>query len=125
MGTLDIRRPEFWDLSAVDRELRRVYDICGGCRRCLPLCPPLKVLFDRMDVDTGGGDGPSLAATDVRNGVDLGAPRKRRFTLPARGPGRRGEVRPGRGPGRARAAGPRNPARPPPDRPPRPLGALA
>src|SRR5438132_10009452 len=31
--TLDIRKPEFWKLDAVDQELRRVYDICSGCRR--------------------------------------------------------------------------------------------
>ncbi|PYN73511.1 MAG: hypothetical protein DMD96_32495 [Candidatus Rokuibacteriota bacterium] len=71
MGTLDIRRPEFWDLSAVDRELRRVYDICGGCRRCLPLCPSFKVLFDRMDVDTVDGDVEKLPASDVKEVVDL------------------------------------------------------
>jgi len=35
--TLDIRTPEFWQLDRVDKELRRVYDICAGCRRCLPL----------------------------------------------------------------------------------------
>src|SRR5437016_5670843 len=51
MASLDLKSPEFWDPSAVDRELRRVYDICSGCRRCLPLCPSFKVLFDRLDVD--------------------------------------------------------------------------
>jgi Fe-S oxidoreductase len=56
MATLDLRKPEFWDLSAVDKELRRVYDICGGCRRCLPLCPSFKVLFDRMDIEAVEGD---------------------------------------------------------------------
>jgi len=71
MGTLDIKSPDFWDLSAVDKELRRVYDICGGCRRCLPLCPPLKVLFDRMDVETVDGDVDKLPASDVKEVVDL------------------------------------------------------
>ena len=71
MGTLDIRRPEFWDLSAVDKELRRVYDICGGCRRCLPLCPSFKVLFDRMDVDDVDGDVEKLPVADVKEVVDL------------------------------------------------------
>src|SRR5207244_142690 len=45
MASLDLKSPEFWDPSAVDRELRRVYDICSGCRRCLPLCPTFQ---DRM-----------------------------------------------------------------------------
>jgi glycerol-3-phosphate dehydrogenase subunit C len=71
MGTLDIRKPEFWDLGAVDKELRRVYDICGGCRRCLPLCPSFKVLFDRMDVEAVDGDVEKLPASDVKEVVDL------------------------------------------------------
>jgi Fe-S oxidoreductase len=71
MGTLDIKSSEFWDLAAVDKELRRVYDICGGCRRCLPLCPSFKVLFDRMDVDTVDGDVDKLPAADVKEVVDL------------------------------------------------------
>jgi Fe-S oxidoreductase len=71
MGTLDIRAPEFWDLGEVDRELRRVYDICGGCRRCLPLCPSFKVLFDRLDVDAVDGDVDKLPAADVKEVVDL------------------------------------------------------
>ena len=71
MATLDLRKPEFWDLSAVDKELRRVYDICGGCRRCLPLCPSFKVLFDRMDVEAVEGDVEKLPAGDVKEVVDL------------------------------------------------------
>jgi glycerol-3-phosphate dehydrogenase subunit C len=71
MGTLDIKNPEFWQLRAVDKELRRVYDICGGCRRCLPLCPSFKVLFDRMDVDAVDGDVEKLPAADVKEVVDL------------------------------------------------------
>jgi glycerol-3-phosphate dehydrogenase subunit C len=71
MGTLDLTSPEFWDRSAVDRELRRVYDICSGCRRCLPLCPSFKVLFDRLDVDAVDGDVEKLPARDVKEVVDL------------------------------------------------------
>jgi Fe-S oxidoreductase len=71
MGTLDLNSAEFWDLSAVDKELRRVYDICGGCRRCLPLCPSFKVLFDRLDVEAVDGDVEKLPARDVKEVVDL------------------------------------------------------
>jgi glycerol-3-phosphate dehydrogenase subunit C len=71
MGTLDLKSPEFWDPSAVDTELRRVYDICSGCRRCLPLCPSFKVLFDRLDVDAVDGDVEKLPAADVKEVVDL------------------------------------------------------
>jgi Fe-S oxidoreductase len=68
---LDLRRPEFWDLGKVDTELRRVYDICAGCRRCLPLCPSFRVMFDRLDVDAVDGDVEKLPAADVREVVDL------------------------------------------------------
>src|SRR5438552_4099028 len=71
MASHDLNSPEFWDRSAVDTELRRVYDICGGCRRCLPLCPSFKVLFDRLDVDAVDGDVEKLPARDVKEVVDL------------------------------------------------------
>src|SRR5258705_3600739 len=71
MGTLDTKSAEFWDLGAVDKELRRVYDICGGCRRCLPLCPSFKVLFGRMDVEAVDGDVDKLPVADVKEVVDL------------------------------------------------------
>src|SRR6059036_3585865 len=71
MASLDLKSPEFWDPSAVDRELRRVSDICSGCRRCLPLCPSFKVLFDRLDVDAVDGDVEKLPTRDVKEVVDL------------------------------------------------------
>ena len=69
--TLDIRQPEFWQLDRVDAELRRVYDVCAGCRRCLPLCPSFKVLFERLDADAVDGDVEKLPARDVKEVVDL------------------------------------------------------
>ena len=71
MNTFDIRKPEFWDRTDVEGELRRVYDICNGCRRCLPLCPSFKVMFDRLDVDAVDGDIDKLPAADVKEVVDL------------------------------------------------------
>jgi glycerol-3-phosphate dehydrogenase subunit C len=71
MGTLDFREAEFWDAGKVDQELRRVYDICSGCRRCLPLCPSFKVLFDRIDVPAVDGDVEKLPVADVKEVVDL------------------------------------------------------
>src|SRR5262245_24734991 len=69
--TLDIRQAEFWKQTSVDKELRRVYDICAGCRRCLPLCPSFKVMFDRLDVEAVDGDVDKLPAADVKEVVDL------------------------------------------------------
>ena len=71
MGTLDTKNAEFWELGAVEKELRRVYDICGGCRRCLPLCPSFRVLFDRLDAEPVDGDVDKLPAEDVKEVVDL------------------------------------------------------
>ncbi len=71
MASLDIRSAEFWELGSVDKELRRIYDICSGCRRCLPLCPSFKVLFDRLDVDAVDADVQKLPQRDVKEVVDL------------------------------------------------------
>ena len=55
----------------METELRRVYDVCNGCRRCLPLCPSFKVLFDRLDVDAVDGDAEKLPAADLKEVVGL------------------------------------------------------
>jgi Fe-S oxidoreductase len=68
---LDLTRAEFWDVGKVEAELRRVYDICGGCRRCLPLCPSFRVMFDRLDSDAVDGDIDKLPKADVKEVVDL------------------------------------------------------
>jgi Fe-S oxidoreductase len=68
---LDLSRPEFWDRGKLDTELRRVYDICAGCRRCLPLCPSFKVMFDRLDTEAVDGDVEKLPGADVKEVVDL------------------------------------------------------
>jgi len=49
---LDWRNPEFYDESALNRELERVFDICHGCRRCVSLCHAFPTLFDLVDEST-------------------------------------------------------------------------
>ncbi len=39
----------FYDEAALDGELRRVFDICHGCRRCFNLCDSFPKLFDLID----------------------------------------------------------------------------
>src|SRR5215813_5198954 len=46
---LDWRKPEFYDQTAIDAELERVFDICHGCRRCVSLCQAFPTLFDLVD----------------------------------------------------------------------------
>ena len=39
----------FYDEADLDAELRRVFDICHGCRRCFNLCDSFPKLFDLID----------------------------------------------------------------------------
>lgn len=39
----------YYDEAALEAELRRVYDICHGCRRCFNLCDSFPILFDMID----------------------------------------------------------------------------
>ncbi|HAT35073.1 MAG TPA: glycerol-3-phosphate dehydrogenase, partial [Rhodospirillaceae bacterium] len=43
---IDWTKPEFFDEENLDAELRRVFDICHGCRRCFNLCDSFPRLFD-------------------------------------------------------------------------------
>jgi Fe-S oxidoreductase len=50
--------PKFYDVSALEKELERVFDICHGCRRCFNLCNSFPTLFDLIDESkTGEIDG--------------------------------------------------------------------
>ena len=52
--------PDFFDREKLDQELRRVFDICHGCRRCFNLCDSFPKLFDLVDEsETGEVDGVS------------------------------------------------------------------
>ncbi len=46
---IDWTNPDFWDEAKLEAELRRVYDICHGCRRCFNLCDSFPTLFDLVD----------------------------------------------------------------------------
>ena len=48
-----LARSGFLRRSKLDAEMRRVFDICHGCRRCFNLCDSFPRLFDLID------DGPS------------------------------------------------------------------
>ena len=57
---IDWTNPDFYDEAALDQELRRVFDICHGCRRCFNLCDSFPRLFDLIDAagdeELGGVD---------------------------------------------------------------------
>ena len=46
---IDWQNPDFTDPVKLDAEMRRVFDICHGCRRCFNLCDSFPQLFDLID----------------------------------------------------------------------------
>ncbi len=48
------RDEDFYDPEKLDAELRRVFDICHGCRRCFNLCDSFPRLFDLIDASPSG-----------------------------------------------------------------------
>ena len=48
------QEPDFDDAGKLDQELRRVFDICHGCRRCFNLCDTFPRLFDLIDGSESG-----------------------------------------------------------------------
>jgi len=46
--------PDFTDPAKIEAELRRVFDICHGCRRCFNLCDSFPTLFDLIDASPTG-----------------------------------------------------------------------
>jgi len=51
---LDWQNPDFYDEAKLDAEMRRVFDICHGCRRCFNLCDSFPRLFDLVDSSSNG-----------------------------------------------------------------------
>ena len=46
---IDWQNPDFADAAKLDEEMRRVFDVCHGCRRCFNLCDSFPRLFDLID----------------------------------------------------------------------------
>src|ERR1700730_18580089 len=51
---LEWRDPQFYDVTALETELERVFDICHRCRRCFSLCNAFPTLFDAVDASAHG-----------------------------------------------------------------------
>ena len=58
---IDWQNPDFTDPVKLDEEMRRVFDICHGCRRCFNLCDSFPRLFDLID------ESPSEELHDVKS----------------------------------------------------------
>ena len=61
--------PEFYDEAKLDEELRRVFDICHGCRRCFNLCDSFPKLFDLID-ESESGELDTVDSKDFKPVVD-------------------------------------------------------
>ena len=61
--------PEFTDPKLIDEELRRVFDICHGCRRCFNLCDSFPRLFDLVD-ESESGELDSVESRDFKPVID-------------------------------------------------------
>ena len=61
--------PDFTDPEKIDAELRRVFDICHGCRRCFNLCDSFPRLFDLID-ESESGELDSVDSKDFKPVVD-------------------------------------------------------
>ena len=59
----------YYDEEALDQELRRVFDICHGCRRCFNLCDSFPQLFDMID-ESPNEEVEDLSAGDIKKVVD-------------------------------------------------------
>ena len=69
--TFDPAARGFYDPPAVEKELRRVADICHTCRRCYDLCPSFDVLFRALDRPEVDGEADRLQAADLDEFSDL------------------------------------------------------
>ncbi len=61
----------FFDTGEVDKEFRRVADICHTCRRCYNLCPSFDVLFRAFDRPEVDGEVDRLPSRDLAEFSDL------------------------------------------------------
>jgi Fe-S oxidoreductase len=59
--------PDYLDPAKLERELRRVGEICHQCRRCLPLCPSFPKLFDLIDASPDEIAGVAMTGLDEVN----------------------------------------------------------
>ena len=46
---IDFNHPDFLDPKKLDDEMRRVFEVCHGCRRCFNLCDSFPKLFEIID----------------------------------------------------------------------------
>ena len=66
---IDFEHPNFLNPGKLDAEMRRVFDICHGCRRCFNLCESFPKLFEMID-ESENEDVESLSSDQFEPVVD-------------------------------------------------------
>ena len=66
---INFEDPDFLDPKKLDDEMRRVFDICHGCRRCFNLCDSFPKLLDMID-ESKNEDVESLSSEQFAPVVD-------------------------------------------------------
>ncbi|HEX6840834.1 MAG TPA: heterodisulfide reductase-related iron-sulfur binding cluster [Stellaceae bacterium] len=66
---IDWQDADFYDRAKIDAEMRRVFEICHGCRRCFNLCDSFPRLFDMID-NSATGDLDAVDAKDYAKVVE-------------------------------------------------------
>ena len=64
---LSYEDPDYLDPAKLERELRRVGEVCHQCRRCLPLCPSFPRLFELIDATPDEVAGVSMGGFEQVN----------------------------------------------------------
>src|SRR3974390_507255 len=63
------RDEDFTDAEKLDKEMRRVFDVCHTCRRCFNLCDSFPRLFDLID-ESKTGELDAVDSKDLKSVVD-------------------------------------------------------
>ena len=50
----DPGEPKYWNGEALDKEIRRTFEICHGCRLCFKYCDSFPNLFSLLDQNYDG-----------------------------------------------------------------------
>jgi glycerol-3-phosphate dehydrogenase subunit C len=65
----DPSEPKYWDPAALAGEIRRVFEVCHGCRLCFKYCDSFPRLFRLID-ERHGGDVHRITEADVAHVMD-------------------------------------------------------
>jgi glycerol-3-phosphate dehydrogenase subunit C len=59
--------PRYWDARDLEKEMRRTFEICHGCRMCVGYCGTFPDVFGRIDrdVETRGATGAELLGAEA------------------------------------------------------------